>query len=118
MSGWNKTARAQLPEPWSEFWIEAQTEVPMGVWLDFRDASERADRDGSEAAAGDLVKQLADLIVSHNCTDRHGAPLELTLRNLPPSLIKALTQAVVLAQDGSPTEADDPFEKSAQSLEP
>jgi hypothetical protein len=90
----------------------------MGVWLDFRDASNRAEKDGSEEAAADLVAQLAGLIVAHNCTDRHGAPLELTLRTLPPSLIKALTQAVVLAQDGSPTEADDPFEKSEPSPEP
>ena len=116
MSGWDQARRVPLAEPWDEFWVDVNPDLPMGVWLDFKDAWERAKSSPVLETIEALIDQFARLVIRHNITDRDGEPLTFGFRTLTPKLVAAIGEAILTAQEGAGT-AVDPFGNPAPSPE-
>lgn len=118
MSGWNRTRRLTLREPWEEYWVEVRSEVEMGRWLDFQDAWAEAQHDPREATIEAALDFVRWLIPRHNIATREGLPnAGLSLRELTPDLTRALVEAISAAQEGA-GEAVDPFGSPGSSPAP
>lgn len=108
MSGWDQARRVSLAEPWDEFWIDVNPDIPMGQWLDFNDAWQKAKHSPTVENIEAVVAAFRDLVIRHNLVDPAGEPLELELRKLTAGLVARIGEAILSAQEGA-GEAVDPF---------
>ena len=111
MSGWDEVRRIYLPPPWDNCWVECHSNVPIGQWLDLKDAVALAQGDPLVENIEPLVTMLGGFVVAHNIPDVEGNPLTFTLRSMSSKLITAVSQAVAIAQEGGGA-AVDPLAKT------
>lgn len=115
MSGWDEVRRVQLAAPWDEFWVECNSNLPMGDLFDIQEAGETLGQGATRSSIESIVSLIAHLVVAHNIVDRDGNPLTFSLRSMSPSLIVAVVSAIGLAQGGE-GEAVDPLVKKRVPL--